>query len=401
MHLAFCSPISLPLFDSDVEHDGPLPQGFTYPFAYFLAMSCLHAGHRVSVVTSANDVPHRMAWQSRDGRLTVIVTPRRRTIRHSLDCYRREVQAMRAELVALVPDLIHAQWTYEHAEAALTTGIPTLVTARDAPWLIAWHFRQGYRVLRALYASLWVNPRIRHLSAVSEHIEHYYRREPFCRPRTTCVVPNGLERELFAPRPKQYISSVDAPLFLAISGWSRLKNLAPLIKAFAIVRERIPQAKLRVVGAAPGGGGRLEARLRQAGLLEHVSLVGHVPYRATLELMEREADIVVHPTLEESFSMVTLEAMAKGVPVIGGQRSGAVPWLLDHGQAGVVVDVRRPQALADAMVALARDPVRYAKLAATAHQRALKHFTLDGVIRKYMEAYQAVVAWNDREPVVS
>jgi L-malate glycosyltransferase len=390
MHIALCTPILIDLFDKDVDHTQPLPKGFTFPLAYYLAMACLHAGHRVSVVTSANDVSERMEWQGYGGRLCVIVTPRRRTVRHSLDCYRREVRLMGRELSRLAPDLIHAQWTYEHADAAFSTGIPTIVTANDAPWLVARHFRQGYRVFRAVYASLWVIPRIRYLTAVSEHIAHYYKKEPFCRPQMMCVVPNGLSRALFAEKPKLRIRDPNAPVFVAISGWNRLKNLVSLLKAFQIVQKLIPHAQLNVIGVIKGNGKAHEKALIKAGLLNGVTIVGRLSYQETLAILENDADIVVHPTREESFSMVTLEAMAKGVPVIGGLQSGAVPWLLDYGKAGVVVNINQPQSIAKAMVELVNDSKLYATLAQNAHQRALEHFTLDKVVERYLAVYQNV-----------
>lgn len=54
--------------------------------------------------------------------------------------------------------------------------------------------------------------------------------------------------------------------------------------------------------------------------------------------------------------MALIEAMARGIPVIGGQSSGGVPWTLDHGRAGRLVDVRSPDAVAQAMLEFAADP---------------------------------------------
>ena len=65
MHIALCTPVSLNLFEPHVRHEEPMPSGFTYPFAFFLTMRLLEAGHRVTVVTSACDVPLGPAGKTR------------------------------------------------------------------------------------------------------------------------------------------------------------------------------------------------------------------------------------------------------------------------------------------------------------------------------------------------
>jgi glycosyltransferase involved in cell wall biosynthesis len=118
---------------------------------------------------------------------------------------------------------------------------------------------------------------------------------------------------------------------------------------------------------------------------------GILPYREMLDVLEAEADVFVHTTKEESFSMSTLEAMAKGVPVVGGQNSGGVPWLLDNGSAGVLVDINSPSAVATGMIKLVEDVEKYKIVAQRAYQRAVDSFTLDAVVRQYLEAYKIVL----------
>jgi len=62
-----------------------------------------------------------------------------------------------------------------------------------------------------------------------------------------------------------------------------------------------------------------------------------------------EASALVHPSLEESFGNTLLEGMSRRLPVIGGEKSGAVPYVLGHGQYGILCDVEKPTELAKAM----------------------------------------------------
>jgi len=75
------------------------------------------------------------------------------------------------------------------------------------------------------------------------------------------------------------------------------------------------------------------------------------------------ADILVHPALEESFGLTLVEAQLAGVPAIGGAHSGGVPWTLDYNRAGRLADVRSESSLAGAMVELAEDAATRSRLA--------------------------------------
>jgi len=44
--------------------------------------------------------------------------------------------------------------------------------------------------------------------------------------------------------------------------------------------------------------------------------------------------------------MSLLEAMHAGVPIVGGMHSGGVPWVLANGDAGILVDIRKPPEIA-------------------------------------------------------
>ena len=107
-------------------------------------------------------------------------------------------------------------------------------------------------------------------------------------------------------------------------------------------------------GTGHGPGEGAERWARAAGMADGIEFVGRLPYSAAIERIAAEADVFVHPALEEAQGMVLLEAMALGLPIIAGGASGGVPWTLDEGRAGILVDVSDPGAVAGAMEMLAR-----------------------------------------------
>jgi glycosyltransferase involved in cell wall biosynthesis len=82
------------------------------------------------------------------------------------------------------------------------------------------------------------------------------------------------------------------------------------------------------------------------------------------------ADIFVLPSLEDSYGLVVLEAMAAGLPVVTTTHTGASE-LLTHGVEGLVVPAGDVGALVDAVQWLARDPVRRQAMGEAARRRVL------------------------------
>lgn len=94
------------------------------------------------------------------------------------------------------------------------------------------------------------------------------------------------------------------------------------------------------------------------GLAENVVFVGSLLHGELQSRIAAEVDVLVHPSLEESFGMVLVEAMALSIPVIAGERSGGTRYVLDEGRAGILTDVRSPRVLGEAMLRCADSEVR-------------------------------------------
>mgnify|MGYP000225817756 CR=1 FL=1 len=118
----------------------------------------------------------------------------------------------------------------------------------------------------------------------------------------------------------------------------RQKGLDILLDAFKMVREKIPWAKLSVVG-----GGMNEK------VASGVSFLG---FREKLDEFYSRAEVVVIPSREEGLSLVALEAMALGIPVVAS-RVGGLPEILE-GRA-ILVEKESPSALAEAIIKLLDD----------------------------------------------
>jgi glycosyltransferase involved in cell wall biosynthesis len=176
-----------------------------------------------------------------------------------------------------------------------------------------------------------------------------------------------------------------------INGWSRLKNGKAALRAFALVRQHISGAQLLMIGADFERGGPAWSWAKAHDCTERVQFLGSLEYSKLLRTLAQQVTIIVHPSLNEACPMILAEAMAIGVPVIAGQRSGGVPFVLDGGAAGVLVDVRSPKAIAEAMCSLATDGRKYDRFAAEGKRQAAARFTPESVTQQYESVYRHVL----------
>jgi glycosyltransferase involved in cell wall biosynthesis len=105
-------------------------------------------------------------------------------------------------------------------------------------------------------------------------------------------------------------------------------------------------------------------------------------------------DILAAPSLYESFGIVFLEAMRMGKPVIGTS-VGGIGEIVVPGETGLLVPPQDPAALADAMVALARDARARERLGRAGLDRFLRRFSTEEFARRSTAFYEQVIAhWH-------
>ena len=130
------------------------------------------------------------------------------------------------------------------------------------------------------------------------------------------------------------------------------KNIATLLDAYALLRERVPGAPpLTLAGHSTPASAPWEARARVAPLAGHVDITGYVDQARRIALYS-DARMLVLPSYEEGFGLPVLEAMACGIPVVVSSR-GSLPEVA--GAAAEPVDPGDVAGLASRMAALLDD----------------------------------------------
>lgn len=179
----------------------------------------------------------------------------------------------------------------------------------------------------------------------------------------------------------------DAVLVAVLARLEPQKGVAILIDAVARVAARLP--RLRVVIMGEGSlRGDLEAQARRQGVADRVLFTGSVPRAASL-LPAFHA--VCLPSLDESFGLVLIEAMAAGCAVIAS-RVGGVPEVVRDGVDGVLVPPGDPQRLADALHHVLAVPGRLQAMRLAARQHYEQAFTAHRMAHDTLAVYRSVSA---------
>jgi L-malate glycosyltransferase len=232
----------------------------------------------------------------------------------------------------------------------------------------------------------------RNFTAVSP----YLARELGSATRHLAVVPNAV---LPAPGgPRAFPAGPRRRVISIITGWSARKNADTALRAFRQVRQQLgPGTEYWLYGPDYGPGEVAEQWARAQGLAEGVHFAGLLDHEALLRQLP-DFDLLLHPAREESFGLTLVEAMQAGLPIVGGQASGAVPWVLEDGQCGALVDINSADAVAAAVVELLTQPARYEALSARGVARVATHFSQEAVAAAYETLYRQVLGLPQLAP---
>lgn len=133
------------------------------------------------------------------------------------------------------------------------------------------------------------------------------------------------------------------------------KGHLELIEALAIARHSLPNLKLAVVGEAVDGEylARMRGRIAALDLESSVVFTGFVDNIAEVV---HSLDLLAMPSWREPFGRTPVEAMAAGKPVVATNRGGCTE-IVETGRTGVLVPPRSPEALAQGLLTILRDPL--------------------------------------------
>ncbi len=203
------------------------------------------------------------------------------------------------------------------------------------------------------------------------------------------VIPNGVDIQRFKP------IEVDKPgntlSFLSIlDQYHEYKGLNYLLRALKMVREEIPDIKLRV-----GGGGELIDSYREMaaslGLNDNVEFLGFIPEENLVEFYN-ESNIFILPSIsptQEGFGIVLLEALACGKPVIATNIVG-IAGEIKGVNAGIIVKIRDEKSLAESIIRIMQDKELAGKMGINGRRLVEEKYSWMRIAKMMEEVYESI-----------
>lgn len=249
--------------------------------------------------------------------------------------------------------------------------------------------RRKFRAIRRLY-----RPFVSRYVALSGHIERYLIGGVGVAPSRIERICNGVDSVRFSPAPgrpnlhESPFQSVGEVVVGTVGRLQAVKDQLTLVRAFARAIEKggVAAASLRLVIAGDGPLRReLEAEIARAGIGARVWLAGE---RRDVPDVMRSLDVFVLPSQSEGISNTILEAMACGLPVIATAVGGNGE-LVVQDETGSLVPPLDTEALADALLRYAADPVLRIEQGRAGRARIEAGFSLDRMIERYATLYRS------------
>ena len=174
------------------------------------------------------------------------------------------------------------------------------------------------------------------------------------------------------------------PVLISFRLLEELYAVENTILAHSELLRDYPDARLLVVGDGDRRG-MLEALVRQQ-QIEGVEFVGWVPHQEIGEWFDR-ADIMVNSSRIDNMPHCLIEAFAAGLPVVTTP-SGGIPYIVQHEVNGLHVPCDQPEAMADAVRRLLRDPDLARQLVEQAHRDCEARYSWAAARREWTAQYR-------------
>ena len=235
----------------------------------------------------------------------------------------------------------------------------------NIPWSLVLHFKtmhaftapEAIRPLPRLYRRMNYPRSARAADAIiinSESLRSEIKRYLNVDERKLKLIYEAVDHDLFQPgdayEARAIVAShgVTKPFVLFVSSLWPYKNCDGLLRAWAVARAELQGRQLAIVGAGRDEKylASLKSLAAELGITEDVVFVGGVPLEQTVSFY-RAADLFVYPSLNETFGLPILEAMACGCPVVTSDTS-AMPETA--GGAALLADPKDPASIARAIV---------------------------------------------------
>lgn len=283
------------------------------------------------------------------------------------------------------PDIINA-----HIPVPFLADITALVCG-NIPYVITYHTDTMKKGVFLPDLIVWVYEKFLGKYAIrkaqkiissSEYVRNNFLKKYI---KKSYTITPGVNPTFFSVGDKKYKNTI---LFVGgLNKFEEYKGLKYLLESVSQIKLSIPAVKLVIVG---DGNNRenFEKMVSQLGLKTHVEFKGRV-FGPALVKMYQQASVLVLPSLNDSFPMVLLEAMACGIPVIG-TNIGGIPTIIDNNKNGFLIPPKDVQTLTKKLVLILKNEKLAGKLGKNGRKKVVKELTWDHQAKKSYDFFEQI-----------
>ena len=297
-------------------------------------------------------------------------------------------------------DIIHCHGARGNMMGALlkkSTGLPVVTTVHSDPRLDY----MGRPLSRLTYGTVnaWALRKIQYRIGVSDAMVDLLTSRGFD-PQQVFAIYNGLnfDRPVPAMGRQVFLASLgldwpdDAVIVGIAARLNPVKDIATLIRGFAAAHQEQPKLRLLIAGD-----GQEEAALKQlAGQLGVSGQICFAGWVTDTDSFYNALDINALTSLSETFPYALTEGARYALPTVA-TRVGGVPYLIEHGITGLLLEPKDDRALARHLAALAADPDLRRRLGDRLLDKARADFSLESTIRRQLEIYETILRRHNRQ----
>lgn len=264
------------------------------------------------------------------------------------------------------PDLIHAHFIAKYGFHLPGLGrCPTIVSAWGDDVLI---LPKKSRIIH--HYTKKVLESVDLIYAVSKNIRDHIEQDFGIPPKKIRFLPFGIDTDLFAPQPGALRADMQTVEIFSNRGFFPVYDNDTLVRGFARALAQEPRLRLTLKGDGPLED-QVKALVALLGLSEVITFRQKTAY-ADVPDDYRRAHIFITTSVSDGTPVSILEAMASGLPCIATTVGGIPEWI-ESGKTGLLVPPKSPEAVAEALLSLARDPALCSRMGSAAREVVVRN----------------------------
>ncbi len=287
------------------------------------------------------------------------------------------------------PDVVHGQGTGNHGDVGIRLGYPSVLTIHGAGTFEVELREKGNKIIGP--PRVWLTTRMTERSIRNAHvvisISEFDKSYSFrFRSGNVVGIPNAVRQEFFVGD----ITFPESPRIVFNGLVIERKNVVGLVRAFAKVKERVPNAVLDIAGPMPDKAyfERVHENILPSiknDIVFHGNLNG-----SDLSNLMRSASVAVLFSIYENLPVAIAEAMALGKPVVSS-RVGGIAEMIQDGENGFLVDENNVDGFADKIVTLLNDPSLRKRMGERGNEMARQRWLPERVAAETLRTYNLAI----------